>query len=243
MSGGGMPKINRIGWRGHGGLAAMLSLALFSAGCSSGSMSGAPSAPAAGAAPASSWGISNFFSSSSAKEPQAASGAQPELNCPPIQVRQGASTLTIAPNGDRSTMSVKYQASFLREARQCYTANGVMVLKVGVEGRVIVGPAGAPGQLDVPLRIAVVQETPGGMRAVVTKFIRIPTAIAGNPDGTIFSHIEDGLSFPLPTPTAALDDYVVYVGFDPQSAQAQDAEQAKPKPKAKAKPKPSVSAN
>ena len=224
----------------------MLSLAFFSAGCSSSGVPGAPSAPAAETpAASSSWGISNFFSGSSAKAPQAAGGPQPELNCPPIEVRQGASTLTVAPPGDRSTMSVRYQASFLREARQCYTSNGVMVLKVGVEGRIIVGPAGGPGQIDVPLRIAVVQETPGGMRPIVSKFIRIPTAIAGNPDGTVFSHIEDGLSFPLPTPTAALDDYIVYVGFDPQSAQAQDAEQAKPKskPKTKAKPKPTASAN
>ena len=33
-----------------------------------------------------------------------------------------------------------------------------MTMKVGIEGRVITGPAGGPGTVDVPLRIAVVQD-------------------------------------------------------------------------------------
>ena len=42
-------------------------------------------------------------------------------------------------------------------------------MKVGVEGRVIIGPAGAPGQVDVPLRYR------GGAgriepKTIVTKF-------------------------------------------------------------------------
>ena len=35
-----------------------------------------------------------------------------------------------------------------------------MTMKVGVEGRVLLGPAGGPGQVDIPLRMAVVQEGP-----------------------------------------------------------------------------------
>ena len=31
-------------------------------------------------------------------------------------------------------------------------------MKVGIQGRVILGPSGRPGQIEVPLRIAVVQE-------------------------------------------------------------------------------------
>ena len=30
------------------------------------------------------------------------------------------------------------------------------------------------------------------------------------------------MSFPVPTPTSSLDDYIAYVGFDPLTAQAQD---------------------
>jgi hypothetical protein len=51
------------------------------------------------------------------------------------------------------------------------------------------------------------------------------------------------MSFPLPTPTALLDDYIAYVGFDPLSAEAEDQQKQKPKPKPKARPKPAASAN
>ena len=51
------------------------------------------------------------------------------------------------------------------------------------------------------------------------------------------------MSFPLPTPTALLDDYVAYVGFDPLSAEAEDQQKQKPKPKPKPRPKPAASAN
>ena len=118
-------------------------------------------------------------------------------------------------------MTMKYQASFVRLARECALVDANMVMKVGVEGRVVLGPAGSPGPVGVPLRFAVVQETAsGGMRAITTKFITVPVDV-GATGNTPFVYVEEALSFPLPTPTTALDDYIVYVGFDPVSAEAQ----------------------
>ena len=66
----------------------------------------------------------------------------------------------------------------------------------------------------------------------------------GPSDGNVpFSHIEEGLSFPLPSATTLLYDYIVYVGFDPLSAQAQDNQKPKPKPRPKPPAKPAASAN
>ena len=50
-------------------------------------------------------------------------------------------------------------------------------MRVGVQGRAIVGPAGAPSQVNVPIRYAVVQE---GVepKTIVTKFRRLPVALA-----------------------------------------------------------------
>jgi hypothetical protein len=50
------------------------------------------------------------------------------------------------------------------------------------------------------------------------------------------------LSFPLPTPTSLLDDYIAYVGFDPVSAEAQSKQAPKPKAKSRPKPTPAASA-
>jgi len=135
-------------------------------------------------------------------------------------------------------MTLKYQASFVRLARGCSVVEGNMVVKVGVEGRVVLGPAGSPGQVSVPLRFAVVQETASsGMRPIATKFVIVPVDV-GATGNTPFVYVEEALSFPMPTPTAALDEYLIYVGFDPVSAEAQSkAPKPRPpkeKPKAKA---------
>jgi hypothetical protein len=132
-------------------------------------------------------------------------------------------------------MAVKYQGTFARAARECALVGGQLVMKIGVEGRIIVGPAGGPGQVDVPLRIAVVEETVKGTRPIVTKFVRIPVTVASATDNPTFTHVEEGLSFPMPKD---LDSYVVYIGFDPLSLQPP----AHPAVKPKVKPKPKAPA-
>jgi hypothetical protein len=226
-------------------LAALLLLALLAPGCSAGGGLGAP-APAASdptAAPPASTSaslsekISRFFSGSTANSHQAVANATPNVNCPFIDIRQGASALTIGATGENAAMSLKYQGTFVRAARECAVVAGQMVMKVGVEGRIVVGPAGGPGQVDVPLRIAVVDEVPAGSKTIITKLIRIPVTVQSASDNPTFTHIEEGLSFPMPS-AASLDDYKVYIGFDPLAAEAQDKEKRAPKPKPKAKPRP-----
>jgi hypothetical protein len=221
-----------------------IALALLAGGCSAGGFGGpAATTPdsAASAAPASTSltdKISNFFSGSSARSQQGVTGTlEADLDCPMINIRQGASTLPIPPpTGDNATMSLKYQGTFVRAARECAMVNKQMVMKVGIEGRLIVGPAGGPGQVDVPLRIAVVEETTAGTKPIVTKFIRLPVIIGPGAEGATFTHIEEGMTFPMPS-AADLDDYVIYIGFDPLTAAAQDKQNNNPKPKPKAKPK------
>jgi hypothetical protein len=94
-----------------------------------------------------------------------------------------------------------------------------------------------PGQIIVPLRIAVVDEPTVGSKLIVTKLVQIPVTIGPSDQNTDFSHIEEGLSFPLPA-KGSLDTYLVYIGFDPMGAAAQ-----KPVAKAKATPKPKPKPN
>lgn len=215
----------------------VLLLALLGCGCAGQSNGGA--SPPSDTQQAS--GFGDFFTGFSAKGRQTAATAQGDVTCPPVEVRQGASTLTVSPAGEKSAMSVKYQGEFVRTARNCTVANGSMAMRIGVEGRIIVGPMGGPGEVDVPLRIAVVQESPGGMRAIATKFIRIPVTLGPNDGSALFTHVEEGLSFPVPSPASQLDDYIAYVGFDPLAAQP--AEKPRPAPRTKSKAKPAASAN
>jgi hypothetical protein len=202
----------------------------------------APAAVAAAPAPSLKDKVASFFSGNTANEPRpVANGTQPDVDCPFIDIRQGASTLTIPPppvDGGNEAMALKYQGDFVRAARECKVVGNQMVMKVGVQGRIIVGPAGGPGQVDVPLRIAVVEAPQAGAKMITTKLIHIPVTIGPDGANATFTHIEEGLSFPLPS-SVTLDSYIVYIGFDPIGAAAEDrraAPAAKTKPKAKPNP-------
>jgi hypothetical protein len=203
----------------------------------------APTAAAAPSTPSLKDKIANFFSGATQKEPQPVTNAQPDVECPFLDIRQGASTLTFPPpppDGGNEAMTLKYQGVFVRAARDCAVVNGQMVMRVGVQGRIIVGPAGGPGQIDVPLRIAVVSAPITAPKTILTRLIRIPVMIGANDANVDFTHIEEGLSFPMPSSSA--DPYLVYIGFDPLAAAVQDSKKPAPAKKSKPAVKPNPNA-
>ena len=157
-----------------------------------------------------------------------------DFECPDVTVRQGASTLTNSSNPNEPTaMNLRYQVTIGTTARECRLEPGNMLsIKVGMEGRIILGPDGAPGEVNVPIRYAVVQEGVDP-KTIVTKLDRVPVNVPPNDGNVLFSHVTEGLVFPMPR-GGAIDSYVVYIGFDSFSAQQ---ENKKSRPKAKAKPK------
>ena len=197
-------------------------------------------------------GTSSWFSSSALdffnSSPKATTGgsegggAATDVECPGVSVRGGASTLMIGSKPgeeEPSALDLRYQATIVRFARECQVNSGMMTMKVGVEGRVITGPAGSPGTIDLPLRIAVVQEGINP-KTVVSKFAQVQVVIASAAERVPFTHVDPEVSFPLPQPIANIDAYVVYVGFDPAGAPQQKKKPVtKPKPKVAAKPRQS----
>jgi len=159
--------------------AAILALGAAAAGCSSISSSTSSVSDR----------FTNLFGSSAAgDQPTKVKGPDPELDCPTIDIRQGASTVQVKATG----------------------------------------AAGAPGPLEVPLRLALVRE---GVepKTVWTKFYKLPAVVQPGETGTVFTYVEEGLSFPTPS-RDELASYVIYVGFDQQMT-------APPPKKAKVKKK------
>jgi hypothetical protein len=149
--------------------------------------------------------------------------AQPEedVPCPSVTVRTGASTLAIGSKpgpGEPAPLDVRYQGTIINMARECRLNAGLLTVKVGIEGRIITGPAGGPGTVEVPLRIAVVHEGVNPT-TVVTKLVVIPVTVANAVDRVSFTHVEPDLAFPMPQPAGAIESYIVYVGFDPLGVQ------------------------
>jgi len=214
--------------RGAIRFAAALGVGAIVAGCSS---SGLPSL-GGGSLPG--W----FSRSDSATQAQASVPGTKQLDedCPAVDIRTGGGTLAVAAKPQEPTANdLRYQLTFIELARQCFANGNTVTIRVGVQGRAIVGPAGAPAQVSAPIRYAVVQE---GVqpKTIVTKFRRVPVELSSG--NAIFTDIEEDLSFPM-APSAVLQSYVVYVGFDDAGDRGQPqkkgpkAQKAQPKPQKK----------
>jgi hypothetical protein len=209
------------------GAATLLSVAL--AGCG-GSLTGSadwfPSLP----------GFSSPKTATVGGDGSALAAAEPlpsmDDNCPSVEIRTGASTLAIAAKSQAATAGdLRYQLSFTDLARQCSLAGPDIRMRVGVRGRLVVGPAGAPNQVDVPIRFAVVQEGVDP-KTITTKFKRLTMAVPPGAANATFQDVEDDLSFPMPS-LNALDAYVVYVGFDEAGEKPERKAPAKKSPRKK----------
>jgi hypothetical protein len=178
-------------------------------------LSGCSGSPLSTPAPS----LSAFFNNASA----AATGTAPtapaaseDVSCPDVSIRAGASTLSVSADNratEEGAMNLRYQVGIGETARECRLVAGNLTMKVGVQGRVILGPAGGPGQIDVPIRLAVVHEGPNP-RTIMTKLNRVAVSVPDNLGNVQFTMVEDEVSFPMPRGNA-IDAYVVYVGFDP----------------------------
>jgi hypothetical protein len=157
-----------------------------------------------------------------------------DFECPQVQVRSGASTLS-APL-DATPTNLRFQVNIGTTARECRVgaAPNTISLKVGMQGRVILGPeGGGVTNIMVPVRFAVVQEAGVDTKVIATKLDRVPVAIPSNDTSFLFSHVTEGLDFAMPRGNA-IDYYIIYVGFDPASIEPEKPK--RPPPRRPAKP-------
>jgi len=139
----------------------------------------------------------------------------PELTCPPVTVRAGASTYAVAAPGKEPVGNdLRFQATITKMARECTINGGQITARIGIQGRVIVGPAGAPPSVQVPLRIAVVQSGVSE-KTIATKAYQTTVTITDS-GSEPFTLVAEDLVYPAPS-GADGDSYIFYIGFDPQA--------------------------
>ena len=181
----------------------------------------------------------SLFGGKSDEPAQGAPGASPaqidpDLTCPPVSIRAGASTYAVAAPGKQPVGNdLRFQASITKTARQCSLEGGQITARIGIQGRVIAGPSGAPPSVQVPIRVAVVQ---GGIgeKVIATKAYQTTVNMTEN-GSEPFTLVAEDLVYPVP-PGATADSYIFYIGFDPQALKP---ERPAPKaPKKKAAPPP-----
>ncbi|MFZ9502737.1 MAG: hypothetical protein ACO27F_14330 [Beijerinckiaceae bacterium] len=178
--------------------AALLAAGLLS-GCSGGGLGSAGSA------------LGNLVAFNSTRAP-AAGAAAPEadpnvdLVCPEVHVREGAAALRVMAGG-----AVRHQFSIGELARQCRVVNKQLILKVGVEGKALLGPAGSPSSFSVPITIAVRRD--GEERALVSRAYRAQAVIPAGQSQTTFTVVSDEIAVPFISESAN-EDYEILVSVD-----------------------------
>lgn len=201
-------------------VAGIVLLSSLAAGCSSGSLSESTSSTSQ-SSPDLTDRLASFFSTGGSSRPQQRAGEPPppeDVDCPIVTVREGASTLRVHARGDPAPLNLRYQGTIGRTARECSVVGNMLQMKVGVEGRIILGPEGGPGKIDVPLRFAVVREGPQP-ETITTKSYRVEVTVSPGDTNIPFVQIDEALTFPMPSAATDLYNYVVYVGYDPEAQQ------------------------
>lgn len=137
---------------------------------------------------------------------------QAPARCPQVVVRDGTETFRSYERGfDGDPGHVVFQGGITRTARECeFIGPNAIRIKFGVAGRVITGPKGGPGAVDLPLRAAFVGKSG---EAVWSQFYRVQATVLPGESVAQFQQVDDSLYFEVPE-GQHINDFVLYVGFD-----------------------------
>ena len=133
-------------------------------------------------------------------------GPQPDYSCPTIDVNEGAAAYRVG------GAEVSWQASIIDVARECQFGAGQFVMRIGVEGRFLLGPGGRGGTFSAPLRITVKR----GDKVVAQRAARVSASISPGTGSVGFAHVEEGIGLPLSGDPG--EEYEVFVGFEAAGA-------------------------
>jgi hypothetical protein len=127
--------------------------------------------------------------------------------CPPVTLREGTAYFnTYAKGGQDDPTKVLYQASITDVTRTCSNAGGTMTMNVAVAGKVVPGPAGAPGNVTMPIRVAVLR----GDEVLYSQLHKHQVAVGDASAATQFVFNDTSVSFPTPQG----QDVQVFAGYD-----------------------------
>lgn len=106
---------------------------------------------------------------------------------------------------DRSG-SVIYQAAISDVTRACTYEGGMLTINVAVAGKVVPGPLGKPGTINMPIRVAVVR----GEDVLHSNLTKYPVTIADTSGATQFVYNEPAITIPMPEQR----NVQVFAGYD-----------------------------
>ena len=127
--------------------------------------------------------------------------------CPPIKVRAGGEALfSYAKNKIGDARALNFQAMIDKQSRNCVVSNGLITVKMGVVGRVLLGPVGTKSQFTLPLRFVVERDEV----AVFSQKYDIPVVVTPPNQSEEFVKVVENVAIPY----LGGENIVIWVGFD-----------------------------
>ena len=130
--------------------------------------------------------------------------------CPPIKVRVGGESMARYANNSRpNPRDLNWQAVIDKQSRNCIVSNGKISVKMGVVGRVLLGPAGNVAATDVPVRFAIERDG----TAVYSEKFDLPVRIDPQLQQGEFVKVVENVEIPY----IGGEQITIWVGFDPRA--------------------------
>jgi hypothetical protein len=148
-------------------------------------------------------------SASQAEIAQASVSALPAIatECPPIKVRPGGEALFSYGSGRvGEARDLRFQAVIDKQSRNCVVSNGKITVRMGVVGRLLLGPKGDISSTTLPLRFAVERD---GVALFSEKY-DIPVSITPPNQSEEFVKVVENVDIPY----LGGEQITIWVGFD-----------------------------
>jgi hypothetical protein len=130
-----------------------------------------------------------------------------DVYCPPVEVSEGGSAIQVYSGGRAGDAgALRSQVAIGQLARECVgQPDGSTLVKVGVEGRALLGVGGSAGRYDVPVQIVVKR----GSTVLANRSRRMSVAIPAGDTQTSFTVVEEGIV----VPAADANSFEIEVGL------------------------------
>jgi hypothetical protein len=144
-----------------------------------------------------------------------AAAATPEKDrhilCPEILIQEGTEASRAYAGTPPSSANLRYQYSLTETARECTLDADELKLKIGVAGKVLLGPAGTAGSYSVPVRIAVLHKS--DHEPEVSKLYHTTVTLGQSESEAEFTIVSEPLRVPF-IQDHSDEDYSIRVGID-----------------------------
>ena len=163
------------------------------------------------AAPASGGALGNLFQFGTTAPAPVAEIEEEPVPCPPVSIAPGGAALRL--QSGQSNETVRAQVSIIDVARECTNRpdRGVS-MRVGTEGRVLIGPAGGSATQSATLRI----EVRKGEQLITSRSVRVGAAVPAGQAQASWVNVEQGIEVPG-SAFAGGGDIDVFVTLNPST--------------------------